>query len=156
MPVVFCGIPGRARVQEGAAAMGAYSAVMKKLADVSGVVPTISVALGEMYGSAAMLATLTDFAIAAEDSARIGLISPMVKAAALGETVNEEKLSGAANAAKRGDIQLLAQDAESAMELTKKLLGYLPLNNLEEAPLWTAEILLRAPLFRMARMCARF
>lgn len=134
LPVVFLWDSGGARVQEGAAAMGAYSAVMKKLADVSGVVPTISVALGEMYGSAAMLATLTDFAIAAEDSARIGLISPMVKAAALGETVNEEKLSGAANAAKRGDISLLAQDAESAMELAKKLLGYLPLNNLEEAP----------------------
>ncbi len=94
LPVLFLWDSGGARVQEGAAAMGAYSAVMKKLADVSGVIPTISVVLGGMYGCAALFAALTDFSIAAEDAGRIGLLSPMVRAAVHGQAVDEEKLCG--------------------------------------------------------------
>ncbi len=134
LPVVFLWDSGGARVQEGASAMGAYAMVMKKLADVSGVVPTISVALGEMYGSAALFAALTDFTIAAEHSARIGLFSPMVQAAVQGSAVQEEQICGAALAAKRGEVQLLAQDEASALQYAKTLLRYLPLNNLEEPP----------------------
>lgn len=134
LPVLFLWDSGGARVQEGAAAMAAYSMVIKKLTDISGVVPTISVVLGEMYGSATLFAPLTDFSIASGKTARIGLFSPMVKAAVHGQNVEAEKTCGAALAATRGDIQLLAEDEASALELAKKLVGYLPLNNLEEPP----------------------
>lgn len=134
LPVLFLWDSGGARVQEGAAAMGAYSAVMKKLADVSGVIPTISVVLGGMYGCAALFAALTDFSIAAEDAGRIGLLSPMVSAAVHGQAVEEEKLCGIVAAAAKGDVQLVAPDGAAALELTKELLSYLPLNNLEEPP----------------------
>lgn len=134
LPVLFLWDSGGARVQEGAAAMGAYSAVMKKLADVSGVIPTISVVLGGMYGCAALFAALTDFSIAAEDAGRIDLLSPMVRAAVHGQAVDEEKLCGVQAAAEKGDVQLTAPDAAAALELAKELLSYLPLNNLEEPP----------------------
>lgn len=134
LPVLFLWDSGGARVQEGAAAMGAYSAVMKKLADVSGVIPTISVVLGGMYGCAALFTALTDFSIAAEETGRIGLISPMVRAAVHGQAVDEENLCSVASAEKKGEVQLVAPDAAAALELAKELLSYLPLNNLEEPP----------------------
>ncbi|MBQ4039896.1 MAG: methylmalonyl-CoA carboxyltransferase, partial [Oscillospiraceae bacterium] len=64
MPVIGIWDSEGARLQEGALALDAYASIIKKLTDVSGVIPTISVAAGKMLGSAALIAPVTDFTIA--------------------------------------------------------------------------------------------
>ena len=62
-PMVLLWDSDGARVQEGAGAIHAYTLVMKKMAELSGVVPTISVAAGDMLGSAAFFCSAFGFYI---------------------------------------------------------------------------------------------
>ena len=95
LPVICVWDSDGARVQEGAAALGAYASIMKKLTDISGVVPTISIAAGGMLGCAAIFAALTDFTIAVEKISAVSLVSPMVLASTAGIDVNEDAICGA-------------------------------------------------------------
>ncbi len=135
LPVVCVWDSDGARVQEGAAALGAYASVMKKLTDVSGVVPTISVIAGGMFGAAAVLSALTDFTVAIEKISAVSVVSPMVVAASESISVDEQAICGAkVQGEENGIAQFVCADEESAFDTVKKLLRYLPSNNLEEAP----------------------
>lgn len=135
LPVICVWDSDGARVQEGAAALGAYASIMKKLTDISGVVPTISIAAGGMLGCAAVLAALTDFTIAVEKISAVSLVSPMVLASTAGIDVNEDAICGAKiQSEETGIAQFACASEEQAVETLKDLLRYLPSNNLEESP----------------------
>lgn len=129
-PVVGILNSAGSRVSEGAAAMGAYNALIKKLAELSGVVPTIAVAAGPCIGAAAVLPCVFDFTVAQEGSG-ILLHSPQVSAAH-GKT--QTKMSDAQLACSLGAAQFLAADEAAAFALVRKLLALLPQNNLEDPP----------------------
>ncbi len=133
-PVVLLWDSQGARLQEGAAVLNAYAMLMKKLTDVSGVVPTISVATGGMFGSAAFFASLADFTIVVENLSSVGIKGPTVVAASLGIDADEEKTNGAAVQAAAGNAHFLCKNEQEAYAVVKRLLGCLPSNNLEEAP----------------------
>lgn len=135
LPVIFVWDSAGARVQEGPAAIHAYASVMKKIVDVSGVIPTISIAAGGMYGAAAMLAPLTDFTIAIDGVSALSIASPMVLAATEGKDVDAQALCGGkVMSEKSGTAQFLCASEAEAVETLRQLLSYLPSNNLEEAP----------------------
>ena len=122
-PVIGVFDSNGAKIEEGVAAIAAYSKVMKKAADASGYIPQIAVVNGVCAGSAAAFAAMFDFVVAKKDCAMY-VTSPFL----LGN-----KASGIAGAAKNGTVDILCEDAAEMAEKTKKLLSFLPQNAGEEA-----------------------
>ena len=100
--------------------LAAYGDILRKSAKLSGVVPMISVVLGDCVGAAALIAASADYVIMTRD-ARLS-VDPGASGA-----------SAAENAA-GGTAHFVAADAEEAVDQAKALLAYFPTNNLEAAP----------------------
>jgi acetyl-CoA carboxylase carboxyltransferase component len=137
-----CGIPvvgfndgGGARIQEGVNALSGYGQIFFHNTLLSGVVPQISVIAGPCAGGAAYSPALTDFTIMVQGTSNMFIAGPGVIKAATGEDISEEALGGAAaHAGVAGNIHFVAQNDRDAIDLVKRLLSYLPLNNLEAPP----------------------
>jgi len=124
-----------ARIQEGAAALNAYAQIMRKLTDVSGVIPTISVVAGPAAGSAAYIAALTDFTLTVNKTGAIFAHGPLVHSALLGTNMDADAVGGAKiQNESTGVAQFLCENEDQCFATLKKLISYLPSNNLEEAP----------------------
>lgn len=121
------------RIDEGAAAMNAYSEIYQKMARMSGVCPMIAVVLGPCIGGAALIAQLCDVSIMAKDVGRMMVFGPQVLAAMNGKDVKPELLGGADVMAAQGGCALVAENEESAMALALKVLSLLPSCNIEDA-----------------------
>lgn len=136
-----------ARVQESAAALNGYASIACALTEVSGVIPTISIAAGDMLGCASLFAALTDFTIAIEGLSAVGVHPPMVLAATEGREVDAQALIGAhVQAEDTGLAQMLCKDEDEAIAALKRLLGFLPSNNLDELPVALCEDDLARPI----------
>ncbi|MGI6663975.1 MAG: carboxyl transferase domain-containing protein [Christensenellaceae bacterium] len=134
LPILFLWDSGGARIQEGTAVLDAYGRVLQKLVDLSGVVPTISVVLGDMLGAAAFFAPLTDFVIGVKNISHLGIKSATVIAATYGIDVEEEAFLGAERQGALGHMDFVCEDEAAAFACVKQLRRYLPSNNLEETP----------------------
>ncbi|HEX7895201.1 MAG TPA: carboxyl transferase domain-containing protein, partial [Terriglobales bacterium] len=83
---------------------------------------------------AAYSPALTDFIIQTR-RAQMFITGPQVIRQVTGETVTAEDLGGpAAQMNRSGVVHLVAEDDRGAMTLCRRLLSFLPSNNLEEAP----------------------
>ncbi len=135
-PIVGMNDSGGARIQEGVASLEAYGEIFKRNTWYSGVVPQISLIMGPCAGGAVYSPALTDFVIMVDNPATFMFITgPEVVKAATGEEVTFEELGGArVHATKSGQAHFIAESDEEAIALTKKLLSYLPSNNMEEPP----------------------
>ncbi|MEG0269060.1 MAG: carboxyl transferase domain-containing protein [Clostridia bacterium] len=120
------------RIDEGAAAMSAYSEIYQKLARMSGVCPIVALVLGPCIGGAALLTQLADVAIIAEKVGQLMVFGPQVMAAMNGMDVKPEALGGAKVACEMGACALSAKTEEEALLAAKKLLAMLPSSNLED------------------------
>lgn len=98
------------------------------LAELSGVVPLVSLVLGASAGHGALTAPLCDF-VAMTETASIFAAGPPLVRSATGEDVTKEVLGGPAVAIEAGGVvhNLVADDGE-AIELARRYLGYFPLN----------------------------
>ncbi|MEG0251261.1 MAG: carboxyl transferase domain-containing protein [Christensenellaceae bacterium] len=135
VPVLAILDSGGARVSEGIAAIDSYAAILKKLNDVSGVIPTISIVAGACVGAAAYIAATTDFTLMVDKISVMALHGPQIYASALGKSIDENVSFGAQNHAKNtGIAQFACATEDECFAVTKKLLSFLPSNNLEEAP----------------------
>lgn len=121
------------RIDEGAAAMNAYSEIYQKMARMSGVCPMIAVVLGPCIGGAALIAQLCDVSIMAKNVGQMMVFGPQVLAAMNGKDVKPKFLGGADIMAAQGGCALVAENEESAMALTLKVLSLLPSCNIEDA-----------------------
>ena len=134
-PVIGVLDSGGSRIAEGAAAVAAYGSVIRKLNDLSGVVPTVCVTAGPCIGSQAYLASLTDFTIAVEGITAVLLHGEQILSSAMGQQFDVEGIGGAmAQNEKTGVAQFLAADEQDAYAQVRRLLSYLPMNNLDDAP----------------------
>jgi propionyl-CoA carboxylase beta chain len=135
MPVVGVNDSGGARIQEGVDSLSGYGQVFFKNVLLSGVVPQIAVIAGPCAGGAAYSPALADFLIMTKDNANMFICGPDVIKAATGEVAQLEQFaSAAAHASISGNIHLVADDDSHAMELTAKLLSFLPSNNISDPP----------------------
>jgi len=116
-----------AQVSEGVAALEAYGDILLRINGLSGVVPQIALVLGGCTGTSAMLACSADFAVLGSD-ATFFMTPPALTEDAI------EREGSAANAAKAGVAHIVAQTEQEACEAVRKMLGYLPANNLATAP----------------------
>jgi acetyl-CoA carboxylase carboxyltransferase component len=135
VPIVGLDDSGGARIQEGVMSLGGYGEVFFRNVELSGVVPQLSLILGPCAGGAVYSPAITDFVIMAKGTGEMFITGPDVVRAVTGEEVTMEALGGAeAHATQSGVSHFTAGSDDDAIQLGRRLLGYLPLNNLEEAP----------------------
>ena len=135
MPVVGINDSGGARIQEGIEALSGYGQIFFRNVLASGVVPQISIIAGPCAGGAAYSPALTDFTIMTRKNANMFICGPDVIKAATGQTASLDQFASAdAHAQVSGNIHLIAEDDIHALQLCKRLLNYLPSNNLSDPP----------------------
>jgi len=135
IPVVGFNDSGGARIQEGVESLSGYGKVFFKNVYCSGVVPQIAVIAGPCAGGAAYSPALADFLIMVNKSANMFICGPEVIKSATGEqTTMDEIGSASAHASVSGNIHFVATDDAHAIELVKKLLSFLPSNNILDPP----------------------
>jgi methylmalonyl-CoA carboxyltransferase large subunit len=133
-PFVVINDSGGARVQEGIDSLAGYGRVFYHNVLLSGVVPQISIICGPCAGGAVYSPALTDFVIQTH-AARMFITGPKVIKQVTGETVSDEDLGGPqAHMNYSGVIHLIARDDEDAAHLCRRLLSFLPSNNIEDPP----------------------
>ena len=134
-PIVGLIDSGGARIQEGVKSLGGYAEIFKRNAIYSGVVPQISLILGPCAGGAAYSPALTDMIIMVEKQSFMFLTGPEVIKTVTGEETDFESLGGAeVHLTRSGIAHLMTKDEESALALARYVLGYLPSNNIDNAP----------------------
>lgn len=135
-PVIGLNDSGGARIQEGVDALKGYGEIFYRNTIASGVIPQISVILGPCAGGAVYSPALTDFIFMVSDMSKMFITGPQVIKAVTGEDVSPEELGGAmAHNTKSGVAHFMASSEEECFEQIRKLLSYLPSNNLEDPPL---------------------
>lgn len=145
-PVVLIEDSGGARIQEGVDSLYGYGELFYRNTIASGVVPQLAIIAGPCAGGAVYSPALCDFIIMVQGVAQMFITGPDVIKAVMGEEVTKEALGGAeVQTATSGVAHFLAQDEAEAYALARKLLSYLPANNLEEPPRRPAAGLSLAP-----------
>jgi propionyl-CoA carboxylase beta chain len=135
VPVVGLNDSGGARIQEGVMSLGGYGEVFLRNVMLSGVVPQVSLVLGPCAGGAVYSPALTDFVIMVRGQGQMFITGPDVIRSVTHEEVTAEALGGAdAHATHSGVSHFTASSDLDALAVARRLLSYLPLNNLEEPP----------------------
>jgi propionyl-CoA carboxylase beta chain len=134
-PVIGLNDSGGARIQEGVASLAGYADIFLRNTLVSGVVPQISAIMGPCAGGAVYSPAITDFNVMVKDTSCMFVTGPDVIRTVTHEEVTKEELGGAMTHNVRSGVAHFAVDDDRAcLALIRELLGYLPSNNLEEAP----------------------
>ena len=135
VPVVAINDSGGARIQEGVYSLSGYGKVFYKNVELSGLVPQIAIIAGPCAGGAAYSPALMDFLIMTRKSAQMFICGPDVIKAATGQEAPIELFGTAdAHASVSGNIHFIAEDDRHALEITRRLLSFLPLNNMQDPP----------------------
>ena len=134
-PVIGLNDSGGARIQEGIDALAGYGDIFEHNILASGVVPQISGIFGPCAGGAVYSPALTDFTLMVKNTSYMFLTGPAVVKSVTGEEVTPEELGGASvHASKSGVADFAAENEQEGIETIKKLLSYLPQNNMELPP----------------------
>lgn len=139
-PVIGFNDSGGARIQEGVKSLGGYADIFQKNILASGVVPQISAIFGPCAGGAVYSPALTDFTIMSKGTSYMFVTGPKVVKTVTNEVVTEEELGGASvHGSKSGVTHFVAENEEEGILLIRKILSYLPQNNLEDPPVVPCE-----------------
>ncbi len=130
---------GGARIQEGARSLAAYGDIFLRNTIYSGVVPQISVIMGPSAGGAVYSPAITDFIFMVRGAGQMYITGPDVVRAVTGEDVTHEQLGGAeAHGARSGVAHFVYDSEQDCIDELRRLIGFLPLNNLDDAPAYRA------------------
>ncbi len=131
VPIIGLNDSGGARIQEGVASLAGYGKIFRANVIASGVVPQISVIMGPCAGGAVYSPALTDFVIMVDKTSYMFITGPDVVKSVTGESISFEKLGGShTHTETSGVAHFRAKDEEEAFLILKKLLSYIPSNNL--------------------------
>src|SRR5580765_2362242 len=135
-PVIGLNDSGGARIQEGVVSLGAYADIFLRNTLASGVVPQISAIMGPCAGGAVYSPAITDFIFMVEGTSHMFVTGPNVLKTVTHETVSFEDLGGATVHNATSGVAHFAMPSEAeCLRQIRKLLSYLPSNNLDDAPL---------------------
>jgi len=135
-PVIGLNDSGGARIQEGVRSLAGYAEIFQRNIMASGVIPQISAIFGPCAGGAVYSPALTDFIIMSEKSSYMFVTGPKVVKTVTGEDISIEDLGGAnVHSTKSGISHFMVETEEEGILLIRKLMSYLPSNNLEEPPI---------------------
>ncbi len=134
-PVVGLNDSAGARNQEGVDALGGFAEIFTRNEKASGVVPQISAIMGPCAGGAVYSPAITDFIFMVKDTSHMFITGPDVIETVTGEQVGFEELGGATTHSSESGVAHFACDSEEeALDNIKRLLSYLPQNNVEDPP----------------------
>jgi acetyl-CoA carboxylase carboxyltransferase component len=134
-PLIGINDSGGARIQEGVVSLGGYADIFLRNTLASGVIPQLSVIMGPCAGGAVYSPALTDFIFMVRNSSYMFVTGPDVVKAVTHEDVSFEDLGGASvHAEKSGVCHVAGENEGDTLYLIRKLLGYLPQNNMEDPP----------------------
>lgn len=139
-PIIGINDSGGARIQEGVDALSGYGNIFYNNTIASGVVPQISVIMGPCAGGAVYSPALTDFIFMVDNTSKMFITGPQVIKTVTGEEVSSEELGGAmTHNSTSGVAHFISETEEETLDNIKRLLSYLPSNNLEDAPIFNPE-----------------
>ncbi|RPJ28963.1 MAG: acyl-CoA carboxylase subunit beta [Chloroflexi bacterium] len=134
-PLIGLNDSGGARIQEGVVALGGYADIFLRNTLASGVIPQISAIMGPCAGGAVYSPALTDFIFMTRNTSYMFVTGPDVVKAVTHEEVSFEELGGpSVHSEKSGVCHVAADNEADTLYLIRKLLMYLPQNNMEDAP----------------------
>jgi acetyl-CoA/propionyl-CoA carboxylase carboxyl transferase subunit len=134
-PIVGLNDSAGARIQEGIDSLAGYADIFHRNQKASGVVPQVSAIMGPCAGGAVYSPAITDFVFMVEDTSHMFITGPDVIETVTGEEVGFEELGGArTHTTESGVAHFASADEESALDDIRRLLSYLPANNVEDPP----------------------
>ncbi len=135
VPCVGLNDSGGARIQEGVDALSGFGQIFYRNSISSGVIPQISAIMGPTAGGAVYSPAMTDYIFMVKDTSYMFITGPEVIKSVTGEEISFEDLGGAmAHNEKSGVAHFACESDQDAIEQIKKLLSYLPANNMEDPP----------------------
>jgi propionyl-CoA carboxylase beta chain len=134
-PIVGLNDSGGARIQEGVVSLAGYTDIFLRNTLASGVVPQISAILGPCAGGAVYSPAITDFTLMTEKTSYMFVTGPDVIKTVTHEDVTKDALGGAVTHNEiSGVAHFMAHDDQECLAMVRELLGFLPSNNLDNAP----------------------
>jgi propionyl-CoA carboxylase beta chain len=139
-PMIGINDSGGARIQEGVVSLGGYAEIFWRNVQASGVIPQLSLIAGPCAGGAVYSPAITDFTLMVEGIAQMFITGPEIIKTVTGEEVSFEELGGAiTHATKSGVTDLVAADEDDMCVQTRRLLSFIPQNNLDDPPRYASE-----------------
>ena len=134
-PIIGIYDSGGARIQEGVLALDGYGKIFREQVLSSGIIPQISVMVGPSAGGACYAPGLSDFIFMVNKISFMFITGPEVIKKVTGEEISFEELGGPdVHFQKSGCAHFVFNTEEECFLGVKKLLSYLPQNNLEDPP----------------------
>jgi propionyl-CoA carboxylase beta chain len=134
-PVIGLNDSGGARIQEGVVSLAGYADIFLRNTMASGVIPQISAIMGPCAGGAVYSPALTDYIFMVRNSSYMFVTGPDVVKTVTHEEVTFENLGGASVHSEKSGVCHVAADSEGdTLFLIRKLMGFLPQNNMEDPP----------------------
>ena len=135
IPLIGINDSGGARIQEGVVGLGGYADIFYRNVKASGVIPQLSAIMGPCAGGAVYSPALTDFIFMVRGTSFMFLTGPDVIKEVLNEEVTFEELGGAVtHNQKSGVAHMVAKNEVEAIHQIKRILSYIPSNNMEDPP----------------------
>jgi acetyl-CoA carboxylase carboxyltransferase component len=135
VPLIGLNDSSGARIQEGVDALSGYGQIFYRNSISSGVIPQISAIMGATAGGAVYSPAMTDFIFMVKNTSYMFITGPQVIKSVTGEEVSFEELGGAMTHNERSGVAHFAcENDEDALNQIKKLLSYIPINNMEDPP----------------------
>ena len=135
-PVIGINDSGGARIQEGVQSLAGYAEIFQRNIMASGVIPQISAIFGPCAGGAVYSPALTDFIMMSKENSYMFVTGPRVVKTVTNEDVTDAELGGAmVHASKSGITHFVVDTEQEGLMLIRKMLSYMPQNNLEDPPL---------------------
>jgi methylmalonyl-CoA decarboxylase subunit alpha len=135
VPFVGLNDSGGARIQEGVDSLSAYGQIFYRNAVSSGVIPQISAIMGPTAGGAVYSPAMTDYIFMVKNTSYMFITGPDVIKSVTGEEITFEDLGGAmAHNTKSGVAHFACEDDRDCLDQIKRLLSFLPNNNMEDPP----------------------
>ncbi|TCP59590.1 propionyl-CoA carboxylase beta chain [Tumebacillus sp. BK434] len=134
-PVIGLNDSGGARIQEGVQSLDGYGHIFYRNSIYSGVIPQISVIMGPCAGGAVYSPAITDFIFMVEGTSQMFITGPKVIETVTGENISADNLGGArVQSSVSGVAHFTAKTEEEVLNDVRRLMSFLPQNNMEEPP----------------------
>jgi len=135
-PFISINDSGGARIHEGINALSGYGDIFLRNTLASGVIPQISLIMGPCAGGACYSPAITDFIFMVENQGQMYITGNQVIKAVTGEDVSLEELGGASvHNSVSGVAHFKFPTEEECIKNVRKLIGFLPDNNLSGVPI---------------------
>lgn len=134
-----------AKITEGLDILNAYGKMLKRNAQNSGVIPQITLVLGPCEGLAALSATMGDFVIMTKNNSSL-CVTPSSKLIEKEKIFLDSKVyADGENVNKNGSAHVITENEEEAIGVARRILSYIPSNNMDNSPLSVGDVELNIP-----------